>query len=134
MTNKLSTDRPRLAADDASNLEAKDAVARLVADLQAGWDQHDANLSNRYFAEDIMWGSPFGATVNGYEDLHAIHTRLKKKARGGLLRDLRSLGFSRLHVTWQSRRSDAWLSTTAASPSNHPMISKGRSRRWHFTY
>src|ERR1043165_3941393 len=83
MTNKLSTDRPRLAADDASNLEAKDAVARLVADLQAGWDQHDANLSNRYFAEDIMWGSPFGATVNGYEDLHAIHTRLKKQGKGG---------------------------------------------------
>jgi hypothetical protein len=30
-----------------------------------------------------MWGSPFGATVGGYDELHAIHVRLKKIRRGG---------------------------------------------------
>jgi len=55
----------------------------LVEDLQAGWDQHDADLSNRHFAADVMWGSPFGATVHGYEELHAIHVRLKQQGRGG---------------------------------------------------
>jgi uncharacterized protein (TIGR02246 family) len=83
MTDELSRDRPRLGAEGAEAPEAKDAVARLVEELQAGWDRHDADLSNRHFAEDIMWGSPFGATVNGYEDLHSIHTRLKKQGKGG---------------------------------------------------
>lgn len=64
--------------------EAIDAVARLVEELQTGWDQHDADLSNRHFAADIMWGSPFGATVHSYEELHAIHVRLKQQGRGGL--------------------------------------------------
>jgi hypothetical protein len=39
--------------------EAKIAVARLVEKLQAGWGQHDATVSNRHFAADVMWGSPF---------------------------------------------------------------------------
>jgi uncharacterized protein (TIGR02246 family) len=76
--------RPTLGAEGAEAQEAIDAVARLVEQLQAGWDQHDADLSNRHFAADVMWGSPFGATVNGYEELHAIHVRLKQQGRGGL--------------------------------------------------
>jgi uncharacterized protein (TIGR02246 family) len=73
-----------LGAEGAEVKDAIDAVARLVEELQAGWDQHDADLSNRHFAADIMWGSPFGVTVNGYEELHAIHVRLKQQAKGGL--------------------------------------------------
>jgi hypothetical protein len=76
--------RPTLGAEGAEAQEAIDAVARLVEQLQAGWDQHDADLSNRYFAANVMWGSPFGATVNGYEELHAIHVRLKQQGKGGL--------------------------------------------------
>jgi hypothetical protein len=30
-----------------------------------------------------MWGSPFGETVHGYDQLHAIHVRLKQIKRGG---------------------------------------------------
>jgi uncharacterized protein (TIGR02246 family) len=83
MNDKHQPNRPTLGAEGAEAQEAIDAVARPVEELQAGWDQHDADLSNRHFAADIMWGSPFGATVYGYEELHAIHVRLKQQKRGG---------------------------------------------------
>jgi uncharacterized protein (TIGR02246 family) len=83
MNNKHQSTRPMLGAKGAEAQEATDAVVRLVEELQAGWNQHDANLSNRHFAADVMWGSPFGATVQSYEELHAIHVRLKHEGRGG---------------------------------------------------
>ena len=83
MNDKHQPNRPTLGTEGAEAHEAIDAVARLVEELQAGWDQHDADLSNRHFAADILWGSPFGATVHGYEELHAIHVRLKRQSRGG---------------------------------------------------
>lgn len=76
--------RPALGSDDAATQEAIDAVAHLVEELQAGWDEHDADVSNRHFADNVAWGSPFGATVDGYDQLHAIHVRLKQQGRGGL--------------------------------------------------
>ena len=75
--------RPALGSDDAATQEATGAVAHLVEELQAGWDEHDAEVSNRHFADDVAWGSPFGATVDGYDQLHAIHVRLKQQGRGG---------------------------------------------------
>jgi uncharacterized protein (TIGR02246 family) len=75
--------RPRLDTDGTSSDEAKEAVARLVEELQSGIDHHDAEVYNRHFADDVMWGSPFGATVNGYEQLHAIHARLLGQGTGG---------------------------------------------------
>jgi uncharacterized protein (TIGR02246 family) len=76
--------RPTLNANDTAMKEASDAVARFVAELQAGWDQHDADISDRHLAADIVWGSPFGATVHGYEKVHAIHVKLKEQSKGGL--------------------------------------------------
>jgi uncharacterized protein (TIGR02246 family) len=58
-------------------------MAEFVAELQTGWDRHDADITDRHFANDILWGSPFGVTLQGYEQLHAIHVRLKQQARGG---------------------------------------------------
>jgi len=84
MNDNRKPNRPALGAEGVEAQEAIDAVARLVEELQTGWDQHDADLSNRHFAADVMWGNPFGATVHGYEELHAIHVRLKQQARGGL--------------------------------------------------
>jgi uncharacterized protein (TIGR02246 family) len=84
MNDNHQPNRPTLGAEGPEAREAIDAVARLVEELQAGWEQHDADLSNRHFAADVMWGSPFGATVHGYEKLHAIHVRLKQEAKGGL--------------------------------------------------
>ena len=84
MNDNRHPNRPTLGVERAEAKEAIDAVARLVEELQAGWDRHDADLSNRHFAANVMWGSPFGATVHGYEELHAIHVRLKQKGKGGL--------------------------------------------------
>jgi len=75
--------RPTLGAHGNVADDAVAAVHRLVEELQAGLDQHDADLYNRHFADDVMWGSPFGATVDGYEQLHAIHLRLHRERRGG---------------------------------------------------
>jgi PPOX class F420-dependent enzyme/OxyR family protein/uncharacterized protein (TIGR02246 family) len=75
--------RPALGLGGAARAEALAAADRLVGELQAGWDHHDADISNRHFAADVLWGSPFGATVSGYNDLHAIHVRLKQEGRGG---------------------------------------------------
>jgi len=76
-------ERPALAAGGVSADEARTAVDALVAELQAGWDTRDAGLTNRHFATDLLWGSPFGAVLQGYEPLHRIHVRLKQQGRGG---------------------------------------------------
>jgi PPOX class F420-dependent enzyme/OxyR family protein/uncharacterized protein (TIGR02246 family) len=75
--------RPTLGTDGGAARRANQAMADLVTELQAGWDQHDADITNAHFANDILWGSPFGATLQGYGQLHAIHVRLKQVARGG---------------------------------------------------
>jgi uncharacterized protein (TIGR02246 family) len=75
--------RPSLHAGGATADDASEAVALLVGELQDGWDRRDADISNRHFAADVMWGSPFGATVRGYDELHAIHGRLKQRGVGG---------------------------------------------------
>ena len=76
-------DRPELDVGGQAAIQAADAAARLVEELQAGWDARDADITNRHFAADLLWGSPFGAIVHGYEPLHAIHLRLKQQGRGG---------------------------------------------------
>ena len=69
----MATQRPTLTADPEWLREARDAVDGFVAGLQAGIDSADAETYNADFADDVMWGSPYGATVIGYDALHAIH-------------------------------------------------------------
>lgn len=76
-------ERPALDASGARATSAEEAVKRFVAELQEGFDRRDADITNRHFAADLIWGSPFGATVTGYDDLHAIHLRLKERGVGG---------------------------------------------------
>jgi PPOX class F420-dependent enzyme/OxyR family protein/uncharacterized protein (TIGR02246 family) len=75
----------RLALDTQGTTaqRANEAVAHLIAELQAGWDQHDAEITDRSLADDVLWGSPYGATLQGYEKLHDIHIRLKEQGKGG---------------------------------------------------
>jgi deazaflavin-dependent oxidoreductase (nitroreductase family)/uncharacterized protein (TIGR02246 family) len=82
-STRIDSDRPPLERGGVSAQEADLAAARFVDELQAGWDQHDANVSNRHFAADVMWGSPFGETVQSFDELHAIRVRLKRQRRGG---------------------------------------------------
>ncbi len=69
----MATQRPTLTADPDWLREARDAVDRFVAGLQAGIEAADAETYNAEFGEDVMWGSPYGATVIGYDALHSIH-------------------------------------------------------------
>lgn len=76
-TNTLSEDsimmdRPDIAVESA---EAEVAVQTFVAGLQAGYDHRNAEVLNRQFAADVIWGSPYGALIDGYDQLHPIHVR-----------------------------------------------------------
>jgi uncharacterized protein (TIGR02246 family) len=55
-------------------------VDEFVAGLQAGHDRRDADLLNREFAADVMWGSQYGALVDSYDALHPIHVRFQQAA------------------------------------------------------
>lgn len=52
---------------------AADAVERLIDDLQSGLDGTDADRYDSHFAADILWGSPYGATLAGTHDLLHAH-------------------------------------------------------------
>jgi uncharacterized protein (TIGR02246 family) len=69
----MLTPRPTLSSNPEWLREAIDAVDRFVAGLQAGIDAADAQTYNAQFSDDVMWGSPYGAIVNGYHALHSIH-------------------------------------------------------------
>ena len=71
---------PTLDVDAEAAAPARAAVERQVAELQAGLDARDAEVYNRHFAGDVIWGSPYGALVSGYDRLHEIHTRLHRDA------------------------------------------------------
>ena len=51
-----------------------------VAGLQDGLDRASADAYDRQFASDVLWGSPYGATVFGYEALNAAHHSLMAAA------------------------------------------------------
>jgi uncharacterized protein (TIGR02246 family) len=71
-----SATRPVLDQDEAAHAAAEAALAQLAAELQAGVDASDADTYDRSFAADIMWGSPYGATLAGFGDLNAVHRGL----------------------------------------------------------
>src|SRR5918998_1267776 len=51
-------------------------VEDFVAGLQAAVDAWDADGFNQAFADDVLWGSPFGLVVAGYDEIHSIHTKM----------------------------------------------------------
>jgi len=67
----------RPALHDPAHQRVADTEANaLAAQLQHGLDAADADAYDSWFAADIMWGSPKGATLVGYDQLNAIHHRL----------------------------------------------------------
>jgi uncharacterized protein (TIGR02246 family) len=56
---------------------------RLPPGLQAGYDQRDAEMLNSQFPANVIWGSPYGALVDGYDQLHPIHVRFQERPRNG---------------------------------------------------
>ncbi|HEY6456683.1 MAG TPA: SgcJ/EcaC family oxidoreductase [Steroidobacteraceae bacterium] len=72
--------RPAIAIASA---ETEAAVQAFATGLQAGYDQRDAEVLNLQFAADVIWGSPYGALVDGYHQLHPIHVRFQQLPRKG---------------------------------------------------
>ena len=73
-------DRPRLSIAREDTPQIVDAF---VEGLQTGHDRGDADIPNHQFATDVLWGSPHGALVDGYDQLHPIHVRFQQQPRGG---------------------------------------------------
>jgi hypothetical protein len=63
---------PERGTIDIGGLELDVAELGRALDLS----DSDAETYNRHFADDVMWGSPYGATVADYDTLHAIHARM----------------------------------------------------------
>jgi uncharacterized protein (TIGR02246 family) len=77
MPNTYGGTAPRVAlGDSAAQAAAEDVAAALAAQLQRGADTLDADAYDAWFAADILWGSPYGATLTGFEMLNQIHHRL----------------------------------------------------------
>ncbi|HEY2204838.1 MAG TPA: hypothetical protein VGH99_10245 [Pseudonocardia sp.] len=78
-TEKPDLDRPDRRPtlhDPAAHAAAEEVATRFAAELQAGLDTADADAYDRSFAADVLWGSPYGATVTEFDELIAIHRRL----------------------------------------------------------
>ncbi len=51
-------------------------IQAFLAEWQEAIDTGNADLFNKRFAGDVLWGSPFGAIASGYGQIHAIHERM----------------------------------------------------------
>jgi uncharacterized protein (TIGR02246 family) len=56
--------------------DAADAVQQLIGALQMGFDIGDADTYDGMFASDVLWGTPKGLALAGYDVLNAIHHRM----------------------------------------------------------
>ena len=132
----MPTQRHTLTAHPEWLQEARDAVDGFVAGLQAGIDSADAQTYNADFAEDVIWGSPYGATVTGYDALHSIHRGMSCGLPPVLEHDASKLITTAAAATVAAPRgqrrgdeSGGTLSTTgstAGSPSNRtPSFARG---------
>ena len=76
----MATEQGRPVLDDpALRAEAAEAVDQFVAGLQEGLERADADIFDQQFASDVLWGSPYGATLRGYDVLNPIHHALQAK-------------------------------------------------------
>ncbi|WP_207386789.1 SgcJ/EcaC family oxidoreductase [Frankia sp. Cppng1_Ct_nod] len=71
-TPSMSSARPLLHQPD-HGARADEAVRRLVEHLQGGLDHGDADEFDRQFAADVLWGSPYGMTLAGFDALNPVH-------------------------------------------------------------
>ena len=55
---------------------ARQVAAAFAAELQRGLSAGDAAGYDGSFAADVLWGSPYGATVHSLDELLTIHRRL----------------------------------------------------------
>ncbi|MGI5220326.1 SgcJ/EcaC family oxidoreductase [Nocardia sp. CA-290969] len=77
---KDMTIRPNLNDPTATSTAHAVAVA-LAAELQKAGETGDADLYDNSFAADVLWGTPFGALVIGYDQINAIHRQMMRLAK-----------------------------------------------------
>ncbi len=68
--------RPTLGVEPT---QAEAVATAFAAGLQAGHDQRNAEVLNRQFAADVVWGSPYGDLIEGYDELHPIHVHFQQQ-------------------------------------------------------
>jgi uncharacterized protein (TIGR02246 family) len=76
MADDTAVDMQRPTLDlgtDTSETAIAEAVTALVTQLQCGIDTSDADAYDALFADDILWGSPKGRTLQGFTELNRIH-------------------------------------------------------------
>ena len=54
-------------------------MAEFTSGLQAGHDERDADLLNGQLARNVVWGTPYGALVEGYDQLLPIHVTFQSR-------------------------------------------------------
>jgi hypothetical protein len=67
-----SRPRPRLHQPER-DATTRAVVEELIDGLQRGLDEGDADGYDAAFAADVLWGSPYGRTVAGFDVLNGIH-------------------------------------------------------------
>lgn len=67
---------PELKRPSLGLTRDSEPVDAFVRELQDAIDTGDAERFNQHFADDVLWGSPFGAIAIGYDQIHAIHARM----------------------------------------------------------
>lgn len=56
--------------------------AGIAAFVSSLGESRDAAAFNSRFAQDVVWGSPTGYVISGYDELHAIHRRFFQGPQG----------------------------------------------------
>jgi hypothetical protein len=69
----MTTARPVLHRPSGG---ARVAVQHLIDTLQRGFDTGDADIYDGMFAGDLLWGTPKGLVLAGYDVLNPIHQRM----------------------------------------------------------
>jgi uncharacterized protein (TIGR02246 family) len=67
-----SRPRPRLHQPER-DATTRAVVEELIDGLQRGLDEGDADGYDAAFAADVLWGTPYGRTVAGFDVLNGIH-------------------------------------------------------------
>lgn len=125
-------ERPTLGTGGLAN-ESAAVVAGLVAELQVGIDARDAEVYNRHFAADVIWGSPYGATVSGYDEIHAIHTGILGQPGSGSASRYETIQvLSPLPMSSSPMSAESHLAPPG-NLSNPPPIPAPASPRWRST-
>lgn len=76
--------RRRPALNDASEAATAHAATQaLIERLQNGLDGGDADLYDSMFAEDVLWGSPYGQVLAGYAPLNSVHRSMMNAPAAG---------------------------------------------------